>query len=65
MSPRENQSRVWHAAYMNDYNYRFPREGKGSKNKNKDKHDRSAPYAGRGKGYRSRSPYWAADQTGG
>eukprot|EP00959_Pyramimonas_sp_CCMP1952_P098315 2055029-Pyramimonas_sp.AAC.1 len=43
--------------------YCFPRKGEDSKNK--DKHNRPAPFAGRGKGFRSRSPYWAADQTGG
>eukprot|EP00959_Pyramimonas_sp_CCMP1952_P444843 9314384-Pyramimonas_sp.AAC.1 len=38
MSPRENQSRVWHVVHLNGYNYRFP-EGKGSNDKNKDNHN--------------------------
>eukprot|EP00959_Pyramimonas_sp_CCMP1952_P287163 6005396-Pyramimonas_sp.AAC.1 len=69
MNPRENRDRVWHFVFLNDYNYYFPRkEGKGysnNKNNDKDKCNMPAPYVGRGKGGRSASPYWAADQTGG
>eukprot|EP00959_Pyramimonas_sp_CCMP1952_P343681 7199196-Pyramimonas_sp.AAC.1 len=69
MSREENERRTWHFALPCDYDYDccFRREkGKGyTKNRDKDKYNRSAPYAGRGKGGRSTSPYWTAGQTGG
>eukprot|EP00959_Pyramimonas_sp_CCMP1952_P254814 5322231-Pyramimonas_sp.AAC.1 len=33
MSPRDNQSFVWHVAHTNDYNFYFPKTGKDSKDK--------------------------------
>eukprot|EP00959_Pyramimonas_sp_CCMP1952_P039552 827512-Pyramimonas_sp.AAC.1 len=58
MSQRDNQSRAWYVVYMSDYNYYCPRKGKDSRNK--DKRNRPATHAGRGTGYRSRSPHWAS-----
>eukprot|EP00959_Pyramimonas_sp_CCMP1952_P185295 3874574-Pyramimonas_sp.AAC.1 len=64
--PREdNVSQTWHFVLPDDYDYYFRREKrKGyTKNKDKDKYNRTAPYAGRGKGGRSTLPYWADDRT--